>query len=182
MSLQQTHPELGKAAPDILGQSLNGNRVALSGYRGKVVVVTFWASWCRACLDRIPEENRLANDLRESPFVLLGVNGDQAIDDARKAMAQHGIDFDSLWDDPNVEPTIVSRWGVTQWPTTFVLDKSGVIRNKDLAGPELRVAVVKLLDEHSESVPETEVPGEQSHALEPADGSVSNGEPSPPAQ
>ena len=132
-------------------------------------------------MDRIPEENRLANELREFPFVLLGVNGDQAIDDARKAVAKHGIDFDSWWDAPNVEPTMVSRWGVTYWPTTFVLDKSGVIRNKDLAGPELRAAIVKLLDERSESVSETEVTGEQSHALEPAAGSVSNGEPSRPA-
>ena len=150
MQLQQTYPELGKVAWEIKGRGLNDNTLALSEYRGKVVVVTFWTSWCGACLDRIPEENRLTEDLKGAPFALLGVNGDEAIEDAQRAVTQKGVKFQSWWDDPDLKPTIVSRWGVKHWPTTFVLDKSGVIRYKDLAGPDLRSAVTKLLDETSE--------------------------------
>lgn len=144
-SLQQTFSEIGSAAPETVGESLDGKELKLSAYRGKVVVLTFWASWCAACLDRVPEENRLADELADSPFALLGVNGDRSIEDAQAAVTKHGIRFDSWWDNPNAEPTIVNRWNVRQWPTTFVLDSTGVLRYRDLAGPELRSAVLELL-------------------------------------
>lgn len=141
----QGYPEIGKPAPNIDANDLDGQRLTLQSLRGKVVVVAFWASWCGACLDRIPEENELAEEFADADFVFMGVNGDRTIEDARRTVQHKPIRFNSWWDDPETEESIVARWGVTAWPTTFVLDKSGTIRFKNLKAPELRRAINELL-------------------------------------
>src|SRR5262249_2164119 len=67
---------VGKPAPEIEGEDVDGPRFRLSDYRGKVTVVSFWADWCGACRGTYPLENALAARLQGRPFALLGVNGD----------------------------------------------------------------------------------------------------------
>ncbi|MFO1064283.1 MAG: TlpA disulfide reductase family protein [Pirellulales bacterium] len=140
----------GELMPDITGLSLRDRRMALSDYRDKVVLVTFWASWCAACLDRVPEENRLAQELGEAGLVILGVNCDSDPGEASAAVSAHDIGFESWWDDPAVTPSIRKRLQITHFPTTFVVDRSGRVRFKNLAGPELRTAIVELLNEQKQ--------------------------------
>jgi peroxiredoxin len=151
---EQTYSEIGAHAPSIEGRDLDGNPRSLASFRGKVVVLTFWASWCGECLNRIPEENKLVDELRDADFALLGVNGDEALADARRAASEHGVQFPSWWDDPGAKSTIVDQWSITEWPTTFVLDRAGVIRYKNLSGAELRSAVNQLLEDGSPAAPE----------------------------
>jgi thiol-disulfide isomerase/thioredoxin len=145
LAFEQTYPEIGKVAQDIVGRDLNGNKLTLSAYRGKVVVVTFWASWCGACLGHVPEENQLIEKFSDSPFVFLGVNVDASRQDGLAAVKQHSIGFRSWWDNPDADDAIAHRWAVHEFPTTFVLDESGVIRCKNLYGKDLRIAVERLL-------------------------------------
>jgi thiol-disulfide isomerase/thioredoxin len=156
LPLDQTYPELGMHAPSLVGTDLQGNPLALEDYRGTVVVITFWASWCGACIDRIPEENQLIADLQGADFHLFGVNSDEMIDEALRSVEEHSIDFRSWWDDPAAETKIVNQWGVTAWPTTFVIDQSGFIRYKNLSGSELRRVVFDLLKRHDASAKSTD--------------------------
>ena len=116
-------------------------------YRGKVVVVTFWASWCGACLNHFPIYNQVSQEYQESDFILLGVNSDAVLSDALAAEEANRISFHSWWDDPAVEPSITKQWGVTAWPTTFVLDRNGRIRYKNLPIGDLSSAIQRLLEE-----------------------------------
>lgn len=176
--LEQTYPEIGKAAPSITGRDLQGNSLALEDHRGKVVVISFWASWCGPCLSRVPAENQLIEHFKNEPFVLLGVNGDASVEDAIQAAEEHDIRFTSWWDDPVDDTRIVDRYGVNSWPTVFVLDQDGVIRNKNLFGPDLHEAVDRLLNAGATATGN----GGPSHALEPATRPDSVGTSTPPAK
>lgn len=142
----QAYPEIGNPAPDIDAVDLDGTRLALESLRGKVVVISFWASWCGACLNRVHEENQLVEEFADEDFVFMGINGDSDLEDARRAVKEHAIRFRSWWDNPEDKETIVARWGVTSWPTTFVIDQTGTIRFKDLSGADLSRAIRQLLD------------------------------------
>ncbi len=134
----QTYSEIGTEAPEILGRDLNGQSLQLSSFKGQVVVLTFWASWCGPCVNRIPEENDLVRKYQGKPFALLGVNCDEMIDDAKRIVVDESVQFRSWWDDPSEEVTIVQRYDVSVWPTTFIIDQEGVIRYKDLHGRNWR--------------------------------------------
>lgn len=125
----------GKPAPAIEGEDVDGARFALGDYRGKVVVLAFWADWCRGCKVLYDEENALVARMKGRPFALLGVNGDR--DRARlKALCQNeGITWRSWWDGKDGDAfaargPITFRYNVHVWPTFYVLDHHGVIRLK----------------------------------------------------
>ena len=150
---EQIQPELselrrvgiGKIAPDIHGEDLNGRRIKLSDYRGKIVVLTFWGSWCPPCMALIPEENRLAERMAGQPFALIGVNSDNDGDTAKLAMRKMNVTWPSFRDG---KPGPIARdWHVRIWPDTFVLDADGVIRFRNRRGKDLHTAVDALVKE-----------------------------------
>jgi thiol-disulfide isomerase/thioredoxin len=144
---------VGMAAPEIASVDLDGERMSLADYRGKVVVLSFWASWCAPCMEMVPHERSLVERLRGQPFALLGVNGDENKADAERAATREKMTWRSWWDGGQVGP-IVTAWNVSSWPTVYVLDAQGVIRYKNLRGKELDEAVDTLLKEVRRSGPD----------------------------
>jgi thiol-disulfide isomerase/thioredoxin len=144
---------VGMAAPEIASADLDGERMSLADYRGKVVVLNFWASWCAPCMAMVPHERSLVERLQGQPFALLGVNGDGDKADAEMAATREKMTWRSWWDGGQVGP-IVTAWNVNSWPTVYVLDAQGVIRYKDLRGKELDEAVDTLLKEMRRSGPD----------------------------
>lgn len=121
---------VGKPVPEIEGEDLDGRRLKLSDYRGKVVVIVFWASWCGGCMREVPKEKELVQRMRGRPFVLLGVNGDENRDQARRAVAKAGIPWRS-WVSGIHKEGIHTRWGIQAWPTIFVVDHRGMLCHAD---------------------------------------------------
>jgi thiol-disulfide isomerase/thioredoxin len=104
---------------------IHGQPHTLADYRGKVVLVNFWAGWCGPCLQEIPELIALAEILAERPFVILAVNTgepDRKLTGYVKSMNEHMV---ILMDR---ESTAFERWNGIGLPSTFVLDASGKIR------------------------------------------------------
>ena len=124
---------IGTEAPNFSGPDLHsGKTISLDRFRGKVVVINFWASWCLEC--RVEHENLLAIQEqfgRHPDFVMLGIDFQDREKDALKYIEVYGSNFDHLRD---VKGTISIDYGVYGVPETFVLDRQGVIRFKHI-GP-----------------------------------------------
>jgi peroxiredoxin len=124
------HLEPGKTAPEISGKDVDGKPLKLSRFRGEVVVLSFWASWCGPCMQMIPLERALAERLKAQPFTMLGVSGDAAAADAKRAMQKESVTWPSFWKQGGPNGAIADAWNIHGWPTVFVIDPQGVIRLK----------------------------------------------------
>jgi len=140
--------KVGKVAPEISGEDLDGQPLKLSDHRGQVVVICFWATWCGPCMAMVPHERELVVRMAGKPFVLLGVNSDEVgdRDKARKATRDKQMTWPSWWDG-GFRGGIQTAYDVKQWPTVYVLDPQGVIRLIDVRDRELDQAVETLLVE-----------------------------------
>jgi thiol-disulfide isomerase/thioredoxin len=122
------HLAVGKVAPDIEGKDLDGKPLKLSGHRGKVVLLVYWATWCGPCMADVPRERALVKRLAGKPFAILGINADKDQAAAQKASVKEEMPWQSIWD--GEAGPIVTRWNVDAWPTLYLLDTKGVIRYK----------------------------------------------------
>jgi len=137
----------GKPAPEIDGVDLLGKRLKLSDYRGKVVVLVFWGSWCGPCMRELPHERELAERLKDKSFALLGINCDEDRSTALKVMETEHIHWPSWHDGAPETGPIVKRYHISGYPTIFVIDAEGNIRHKRIPGDYLDKAVDELLRE-----------------------------------
>ena len=92
------HLIAGKVAPDIAGEDLDGKTLKLADYRGKVVVINFWGTWCPPCMAMIPKERALVKRFADRPFALLGVANDYDRERIKTTAARKGITWRSWWD------------------------------------------------------------------------------------
>lgn len=141
---------IGKMAPDIEANDLDGASFKLSDYRGRVTVLIFWASWCGPCMAMVPDERKLVDRMKNQPFVLIGVNGDSKLDNAKRAVVKESMVWRSFWNGTNGSAGPISHaWNVRSWPTIYVLDGKGVIREKNIVGEKLDNAVDSLIKEQA---------------------------------
>jgi thiol-disulfide isomerase/thioredoxin len=123
----------GNPVPDVEGTDLDGKKVKLSSYRGKVVLFDFWATWCGPCKAMIPHERELAEKLKDKPFALLSVS----VDDEKKELAEflgtEKMPWAHWWDGP--KGPVVKLFKVRSFPTLFLIDAKGVVRNKWVGSP-----------------------------------------------
>jgi thiol-disulfide isomerase/thioredoxin len=136
---------VGKVAPDIEGTDSDGKRFKLSDYRGKVVVLDFWALWCGPCMALIPHEQELVKRLEGKPFAMIGVSFDESKEVLKKGEKEHDITWRSFHD--GQQGPIGEKWRIQGIPAIFVLDAKGVIRYKDVRGKKMDEAVDGLLKE-----------------------------------
>lgn len=116
----------GQPAPDFALKSSNGENLRLSEYRGDVVMINFWATWCGPCRQEMPLLNELYLRYQRVGFSLLGVNID---DDSRKAMnmvAELGVSFPVLFDS---HKEVSKLYKVNAMPVTVLVDREGNVRH-----------------------------------------------------
>jgi len=141
--------KVGKSALDIVGKDMAGQPLRLSDYRGKVVMVVFWGTWCGPCMREVPHEQALLKKHEGKPFVILGVNSDKDLGAAVKISAEKQITWPSWFDGGSTDGPIQTAYNVRQWPTIYVLDPQGVIRYIDVRDEKLDEAVEELLAKES---------------------------------
>ncbi len=111
-------------ANDFTLLNLEGEQVSLSDYEGKLVVLNFWATWCPACREEIPDFIEVYNQYRDKGVQFLGVSNEDK-DTLASFVDQYGINYPILID--GSVDTIMSQWGIRALPTTFILDSSGEV-------------------------------------------------------
>jgi len=114
-----------KPAPALALPTLDGGLSRLEQLRGRVVLVNFWAVWCPPCRKEMPSMARLAEQLRNRPFTILGVNVGEGPEEIRAFLKQVPVNFPILLDaaGANLRP-----WQVFAFPTSYVVDKQGRLR------------------------------------------------------
>jgi len=118
--------DVGQQAPEFTAPALDGaSSISLGAYRGKVVYLDFWASWCPPCLTSLPLLEDLRKQFPSDQFQILAVNVDQDPDKARKFLERSPIGYPSATDPKGRIP---ETFGIETMPTSFLIDRRGVIR------------------------------------------------------
>ena len=120
----------GKPAPEIDSEGVDGKRFKLSDYRGKIVVLIFWGTWCGPCMAEVPNERALAEKYKGKPVALLGVDCEEDRSLAIEAMKREGISWPNWFDGTPGEGPIAKAYHVRIFPTMMVIDGDGIIRSK----------------------------------------------------
>jgi peroxiredoxin len=118
-------------APPFTLNDLEGRPVNLTDYRGKIVLLNFWATWCEPCKKEMPEMQTAYEQYKDQAFVVLAINFGGKADEA-SSFAHHGhLTFPILLD-PGVK--VAARYGVISLPVSFFIDKEGIIRERVFGG------------------------------------------------
>ncbi|HLZ42382.1 MAG TPA: TlpA disulfide reductase family protein [Candidatus Sulfotelmatobacter sp.] len=119
-------PHVGSAAKDFSVQD-SDRKVSLDQFRGQVVVLNFWATWCPPCVEELPSLMTMQEQLRGKGIVVLGVSIDVDQDAYHRFLRQHGINFLTVRDP---EQKVAGIYGTSGWPETYIIDRQGVMRRK----------------------------------------------------
>jgi peroxiredoxin len=138
-------PVVGDLAPNFTAPALDGKSVSLKQSLGKVTLIDFWASWCGPCRAENPNVVALYNELHKDGLNIIGVSLDDEKEAWNKAVVKDKLSWTQVsnlkkWSEP-----IALTYGVSQIPSTFLLDAQGKIVAKDLRGEELKVKIKELL-------------------------------------
>jgi len=119
-------------APDFTFPGLDGKMVRLADYRGKVVLVNIWATWCKPCVDEMPSMEKLYHKFKGENFEILAVSIDEpGLKAVAPFMKQHNLTFPALIDS---EGAVKAVYGITGVPESFIIDKQGILIKK-IVGP-----------------------------------------------
>jgi cytochrome c biogenesis protein CcmG, thiol:disulfide interchange protein DsbE len=122
-----THPpRIGSSAPDFTVQD-SDHKVTLSQFRGQVVVLNFWATWCPPCVEETPSMVRMQSRMKDKGVVVLAVSID--VDEAayHKFLKDYSVNMVTVRDE---DQKAASLYGTHGWPESYIIDRSGIIRRK----------------------------------------------------
>ena len=129
-------------------KDLNGNEVHLEGYRGKVIFLNFWATWCQACLVEMPSMEKLYSEFKNKDFIILAVDMQEDSEQVIKFKKKFKLSFPILLD---AEGVVASYYGVNAIPATFLIDRAGylyaaALGARDWASEDAFLLIKHLLD------------------------------------
>ena len=141
MRPRQSGAKPGRPAPDFSAEVISGgdpgNRMRLSTLRGKAVVLDFWASWCRPCLEQMPVVEQMSRRFPDKDLIVVGINTSDSRSDALEFLQARPTAYPSLFDDGGF---VAKAYDVRTLPEVVVVDREGVItavRKSIVREPEL---------------------------------------------
>lgn len=124
-----TGTKVGQTAPDFTLQGLDGKSISLSDFRGRVVILDFWANWCTPCRASMPRLESLRKRYQDKGLVMLGVSLDRSGEDAKRFLAENGYsELVAMWESLAASQAVARLYGIFGIPHTFVIDRQGIIR------------------------------------------------------
>ncbi len=121
-------PRIGTVAPDFTVQDAQ-RKVSLNEFRGQVVVLNFWATWCPPCVEETPSLVDMADRMKGRGITVLGVSVDVDGDAYKKFVADHHVDYLTVRDADHKSSDL---YGTFKYPETYIIDRSGILRRKFL--------------------------------------------------
>lgn len=138
-------PKQGQSAAEIALPSAGGDTIRLSSLKGKVVLLDFWASWCGPCRVANKGLAKIYDKYKGKGFEIYSVSLDERKEDWQKAVKKDKINWLQVIDPGGWETPTAQRWNIYALPTTFLIDKEGILVEMDLEGKALENAIKDLL-------------------------------------
>ena len=135
------HLRIGMKAPDFTTKDLAGKDVSLASFKGKVVLLDIWATWCPPCIAEMPHLKKAAEKFADKPFQIVSVSVDEekdAVEGLVKSLSAPGI---HTWDPAGSENPVANLYAAQKYPTWYLIDGDGVIRARDPFGEKLIPAI-----------------------------------------
>ena len=137
--------EVGKPAPEIELPTSDGKTIKLSDYKGKIVLVDFWASWCGPCRQENPNVVKAYNQYKDKGFTILGVSLDQKKEPWLKAIEKDQLTWSHVSDLKYWQNEVAVQYGINSIPASYLLDPNGKIIGKNLRGEALAKKLAELM-------------------------------------
>lgn len=153
---------LGKLAPQTVGMGIDGQPMSLADYRGKVVLVSFWGTWCSPCMKLLPYERQLVERMDADDFAIVGVNSDSDAETALQACRELRVTWRSFHSQEEGESDIADQWKVVAYPTLYLLDRQGFVARRWIGAPPpdtLESAVAALMTSDANHLPASSATG-----------------------
>lgn len=124
-------PQLDGPAPPFILNDPEGHPISLADYKGKVVLLTFWATWCEPCKKEMPEIEAAYEQYKDDGLIVLAVNFGENLDSAVSFVHHGRLTFPVLIDR---KVSVAERYGVVSLPVSFLIDPEGLIRERVFGG------------------------------------------------
>jgi thiol-disulfide isomerase/thioredoxin len=128
-------------------KGIKGERLSPAAYKGKVLLIDFWATWCGPCIQEMPNVKSIYSKYHDKGFEIVGISLDQQREKLDRYIESQGIAWPQYFDGKWWNNDVAVSYGVKSIPTTILVDRKGKIRYKSLRGKQLETAVEQLLAE-----------------------------------
>lgn len=145
--------KIGDLAPDFTLPDPDGKSVSLSDFRGKVLLIDTWASWCTWCRAENPNMEKMYEKYRKDGFEILAVSVDEDLDDWRDAMEEDNSPWPQVVDDRGIDGSeMMADFQVNALPFIFLVDRKGKLIAKDIRGPDVTEEGKKSINDHLKDI------------------------------
>ena len=117
---------IGKEAEPFTLKDLSGNDISLESFKGKVVFLDFWATWCSPCKEELPELEHIYKKFKGEGLEVIGISTDKSASNVVRFLEKKPVSFTILTD---TEGDVASRYKLPGMPTAFIIDKEGIVRH-----------------------------------------------------
>jgi peroxiredoxin len=142
--MQKTLVE-GATFPDFDEKDLDGNPLSIGKYKGKVVLIDFWATWCAPCVGELPNVIKAYEKNHDKGFEIIGISLDKDVQQLKTYIKDRNMPWQQFCDGKFWENKLAKKYGIQSIPATFLLDGQGKIIGRDFRGEDLDQALSKAL-------------------------------------
>ena len=138
---------IGKPVEQFVCTDFQGKEVSLEKYKGSVVLVDFWATWCPPCIAEIPNLRKLQDEYKDKGFEIIGISFDSKKEQLDKFLLMNNLPWSNIRAEKGAEEEISKLFNTKLLPSCYLIDRKGILRYVQLKGDDLRNAVAELINE-----------------------------------